>query len=187
MNTGKATRQERPTPFEADRARKGRSFDPELSVAAQAQPQSAATGVAIAVEEPEPVSDAGMILGRVLDALEKTANADNLVATLSEGVIAILGNELTRLDPVALDSAAMPYGLLLFTTGSGFSTRITFASGPLSNSTRTMTEPDCFSGTRTEAPQKVPQAKPVCAASRLFPWVSSKMMRPWQPLSNGLD
>ena len=92
---GPAPKQDYVSPFEADRARKGRSFDPELSVAAQAQPQSAATGVAIAVEEPEPVSDAGMILGRVLDALEKTANADNLVATLSEGVIAILGNELT--------------------------------------------------------------------------------------------
>ncbi len=94
-----APRQDYVSPFEADRARKGRSFDPELSAALQPQPQSAATGVAIAVEEPEPLpnplNDAGMILGRVLEALEKTASADNLIATLSEGLVAIQGNELT--------------------------------------------------------------------------------------------
>ena len=91
---GPAPKQDYVSPFEADRARKGRSFDPELSVEPQAQPQAVAAAVAVAVEEPEQGGNPAVILGRVLDALEKTPNADNLVATLSEGVVTIQGNEL---------------------------------------------------------------------------------------------
>lgn len=43
------------------------------------------------------------------------------------------------------------------------------ASGPLSNSTRTSTGLLCVAGTRTEAPQNVPQAKPVVPASKCLP------------------
>jgi DNA polymerase-3 subunit gamma/tau len=92
---GPAPKQDYVSPFEADRARKTRSFDPELSAAPQVQSQTTATAVAVAVEEAGPLTDAGMILGRVLEALEQTSNAGNLVATLSEGSVAIQGNELT--------------------------------------------------------------------------------------------
>jgi DNA polymerase-3 subunit gamma/tau len=81
--------------FEADRARKGRSFDPEMSAtkisAASAQPAGAAA-VALA-EAPEPTSDANKILAYVLAELEKTGN-DNLVSTLQAGTATLEGNEL---------------------------------------------------------------------------------------------
>ena len=51
-----APRQQNPvSPFEADRARKGRSFDPEMSAApaAAVQVQTSATATAVAVEEPQ--------------------------------------------------------------------------------------------------------------------------------------
>ena len=91
---GSAPKPDYVSPFEADRARKGRSFDPELSTETQAHSQTAATAVAVAVEEPERSSNPGVILGRVLDALEKTPTAGNLIATLSEGSVAIQGSEL---------------------------------------------------------------------------------------------
>ncbi|HET9365157.1 MAG TPA: DNA polymerase III subunit gamma/tau, partial [Candidatus Angelobacter sp.] len=91
---GPAPKQDYVSPFEADRARKGRSFDPELSTESQAHSQTTATAVAVAVEEPERSSDPGVILGRVLDALEKTPTAGNLVATLAEGTVTIKGSEL---------------------------------------------------------------------------------------------
>jgi len=91
---GPAPKPDYVSPFEADRARKGRSFDPELSTETQAHSQTAATAVAVAVEEPERSSDPGVVLGRVLDALEKTPTAGNLIATLSEGSVAIQGSEL---------------------------------------------------------------------------------------------
>jgi DNA polymerase III subunit gamma/tau len=83
------------SPFEADRARKGRSFDPEMSAtntnAAGAEPAGAAA-VAL-VEAPEPSSDAGKILAYVLAELEKTGN-DNLISTLQAGTATLEGNEL---------------------------------------------------------------------------------------------
>ena len=91
---GPAPKQDYVSPFEADRARKGRSFDPELSTETQAHSQTTATAVAVAVEEPERSSDPGVILGRVLDALEKNPTAGNLIATLAEGTVAIQGSEL---------------------------------------------------------------------------------------------
>lgn len=91
---GPAPKQDYVSPFEADRARKGRGFDPELSTESQAHSQTVATAAAVAVEEPERSSDPGVILGQVLDALEKTPTAGNLIATLSEGSVAIQGSEL---------------------------------------------------------------------------------------------
>ncbi len=87
------------SPFEADRARKGRSFDPELSANPQAQSQTVATAAAVAVEEPEPVSGvtddpgAGAILGHVLAELEK-AGHKMLASTLESGSVTLQGNEL---------------------------------------------------------------------------------------------
>lgn len=83
------------SPFEADRARKGRSFDPEMSAAepaVQAQ-TSVATATAVAVEGPELVSDPGLVLGHVLAELEK-AGHKMLASTLESGSVTIQGNEL---------------------------------------------------------------------------------------------
>jgi DNA polymerase III subunit gamma/tau len=81
------------SPFEADRARKGRSFDPELSAGPAAQAQTLATATAVAVEEPEPVRDPGMILGHVLAELEK-AGHKMLASTLESGSVVVQENEL---------------------------------------------------------------------------------------------
>ena len=93
---GPAPRQQSVTsPFEADRARKGRSFDPEMSAAepaVQAQ-TSVATATAVAVEEPALSSDPGLVLGHVLAELEK-AGHKMLASTLESGSVTIQGNEL---------------------------------------------------------------------------------------------
>jgi DNA polymerase-3 subunit gamma/tau len=83
------------SPFEADRARKGRSFDPEMSAAKTnaADPEAAGAAVVALVEAPEPSSDAGKILSYVLAELEKTGN-DNLISTLQAGTATLQGNEL---------------------------------------------------------------------------------------------
>jgi len=57
------------------------------------------------------------------------------------------------------------------------------ASGPLSKLTRTWTAPFCSAGTRTEAPQNVPQAKPVVAELSSRPPSPSSAITPWQPAS----
>ena len=91
------------SPFEADRARKGRSFDPEMSAAVspapvQEQPeiqsQTVATAAEVAVKEPETSDEPATILGHVLTALENMPGGDNLAATLAEGTPKIQGNEL---------------------------------------------------------------------------------------------
>jgi DNA polymerase-3 subunit gamma/tau len=89
------------SPFEADRARKGRSFDPEMSVAtAPVHAQTAAVAAAaVAVEEPQPASDSqitnnpGQLLGHVLAELEN-AGHKMLASTLANGSVALEGNEL---------------------------------------------------------------------------------------------
>jgi DNA polymerase-3 subunit gamma/tau len=106
---GPTPKQDFVSPFEADRARKGRSFDPEMSAApappaVESQPvtvmqtQSVATATAVAEPEPEPSpepsGDAGVILGHVVAALENLPGGDNLAATLAEGSALIQGNEL---------------------------------------------------------------------------------------------
>ena len=81
------------SPFQADRARKDRRFDPEMSVSAVAEPDSTA-GAAVAMAEPlEPVTDANSILMRVLAELEKSGN-HNLILTLEGGSAEIRGSEL---------------------------------------------------------------------------------------------
>src|SRR5215467_8767248 len=91
---GPSARPSAVSPFEADRARKGRSFDPEMSAvpsAAQAQPSAAAT--AVAVEEQQPSEDPGTIFGHVLAELEK-AGHKMLASTLESGSVTLQGNEL---------------------------------------------------------------------------------------------
>jgi DNA polymerase III subunit gamma/tau len=105
---GPSARPSAVSPFEADRARKGRNFDPEMSAAppsAQAQPSAAAT--AVAVEEPQPSEDPGAILGHVVVALERTPGGDNLASTLAEGAAAIQGNEL--IITVARPQSVIPF------------------------------------------------------------------------------
>jgi len=91
---GPAPKQDYVSPFEADRARKVRSYDPELSTEPQVQAQAVATAVAVAVEEPELQSDSGAILGHVLTELEK-AGHKMLASTLESGSVSLQGNELT--------------------------------------------------------------------------------------------
>ena len=97
-----APRQQSPvSPFEADRARKGRSFDPEMSASAgdSGQTQTSATATAVAVEEPQPTEDPGTtedpgkIMGHVLAELEK-AGHKMLASTLESGSVTLKGNEL---------------------------------------------------------------------------------------------
>jgi DNA polymerase III subunit gamma/tau len=89
------------SPFDADRARKGRSFDPEMSISsAPAQaPVATVAAVAVAVEEPPPAGDRqvtddpGQLLGHVLSELEN-AGHKMLASTLGSGGVALEGNEL---------------------------------------------------------------------------------------------
>jgi DNA polymerase III subunit gamma/tau len=89
------------SPFDADRARKGRSFDPEMSTSSASVQAPAATvaAVAVAVEEPPPAGDRqvtedpGQLLGHVLAELEN-AGHKMLASTLGSGSVALEGNEL---------------------------------------------------------------------------------------------
>lgn len=104
-----APRQQSPvSPFEADRARKGRSFDPEMSATpGTVQAQTSAIATAVAVEEPQAIEDPGTILGHVVVALEKTPGGDNLASTLAEGMAALQGNELVI--TVARPQSVIPF------------------------------------------------------------------------------
>jgi DNA polymerase-3 subunit gamma/tau len=83
------------SPFEADRARKGRGFEPEMSSMPQVQAVTTATDVAVAIEDPpQPSHDVAAILGQLLTELEKAGHA-NLAATIESGTSVLQGNELT--------------------------------------------------------------------------------------------
>lgn len=133
---------ERTSPFEADRARKGRSFDPEMSVDAETQLQATTPAAVALAEAPEPVSDAATILGRVLAALDENPGNHNLVATLESGHAAINGAELV----VTIDQPASVIPFILSaeqkrTAGEAASLaagrvlRLSLASGAAVNST----------------------------------------------------
>jgi DNA polymerase-3 subunit gamma/tau len=100
------------SPFEADRARKGRSFEPEMSAAPAAsnvQVVPSATATAVAVEElPEPSEDPGTLLGHVLAELEK-AGHKMLASTLESGSVVLQGAELvvTIAQPVSVINMMM--------------------------------------------------------------------------------
>jgi DNA polymerase III subunit gamma/tau len=106
---GEAARMaERPaSPFEADRARKGRSFDPEMSAGSGAQLQPTGPGAVAVAEAPERLDDAASILGRVLATLEESSTNHNLVATMETGQAAIQGGELVV--TVAQPASVIPF------------------------------------------------------------------------------
>ncbi|HEY6308088.1 MAG TPA: DNA polymerase III subunit gamma/tau [Candidatus Angelobacter sp.] len=78
------------SPFQADRARKGRPFDPEMSGGVQPH---AASSAALAVA-PEPSDDAQRILAFVLAELGKTGNHATLATMLEGGSAVLQENEL---------------------------------------------------------------------------------------------
>jgi len=86
------------SPFDAYRARKNRSFDPEMSaspVSSTSAGNGIATAAAVAVAEPQViVSDAPGILGAVISELMKDPGSDNLVATLESGTVELTETEL---------------------------------------------------------------------------------------------
>jgi DNA polymerase III subunit gamma/tau len=101
MSGGGPTRKQEnvASPFELDRARKGRSFEPEMSAvtAPQVQLSPAAIATATAVEEPEAKpetsADPAAIMGHVLTELEN-AGHKMLASTLEGGSIELRGGEL---------------------------------------------------------------------------------------------
>jgi DNA polymerase-3 subunit gamma/tau len=97
------------SPFAADRARKDRGPEPEMSspVAGQSQPQATAVAVARALDRgPEPSDDAKTILARVIEGLENSGN-HNLAATLENASVTLQGNELAV--SVAQPASVIPF------------------------------------------------------------------------------
>ena len=91
-----------PSPFEVDRARKNRSFEPEMSTVSKAGMQSsAAPAAAVAVadpeeeKQPEPVAaaDPGILMGKVLSELENGGHK-MLASTLESGALELKSGEL---------------------------------------------------------------------------------------------
>ena len=91
-----------PSPFEVDRARKNRSFEPEMSTVSKAGMQSsAAPAAAVAVadpeeeKQPEPGADAdpGILMGKVLSELENGGHK-MLASTLESGALELKSGEL---------------------------------------------------------------------------------------------
>ncbi len=80
------------SPFEADRARKLRGPEPEMSDTTKVQAQSTAVAVATA-EEPEPTGDPMRILGHVLNEMED-AGHKMLAATLETGTAVLQAGDL---------------------------------------------------------------------------------------------
>jgi DNA polymerase III subunit gamma/tau len=134
---GPSARPSAVSPFEADRARKGRSFDPEMSAApAAAQAQPCAVATAVAVEEPQPTDDPGTILGHVVAALERTPGGDNLALTLAEGNAAVQGNELVitvskpqSVIPFMMNAEQKQIATATATAAAGRTLKVTVAGG----------------------------------------------------------
>jgi DNA polymerase-3 subunit gamma/tau len=93
------------SPFAADRARKDRGPEPELSSPATEQSQVQPAAVAVA-RAPEPSDDARTILGRVIEGLENSGN-HNLAATLENASVTLQGNELVV--SLAQPASVIPY------------------------------------------------------------------------------
>lgn len=92
------------SPFEVDRMRKNRGFEPEMSAPANSEMQSAAAALsvatAVAEREPEAESqaetasaDPAVIMGRVLSELENGGHK-MLASTLETGTVDLRGGEL---------------------------------------------------------------------------------------------
>jgi DNA polymerase-3 subunit gamma/tau len=103
--SGTAATESRVSPFAADRARKGRSFEPEMTETSRIQSQAPA---ATAVAELESPGAAAAVLGSVLNALEK-AGHKMLASTLESGRVDLAGSDLNVSipQPAALISVMM--------------------------------------------------------------------------------
>jgi hypothetical protein len=130
------------SPFEADRARKGRNFDPEMSATPSTaiQTQTSATATAVAVQEPETTEDPGTILGHVVFALEKSPGGDNLASTFAEGSAAIQGNELVitvarpqSVIPFIMNSEQKQIATAAATSAAGRTLKVTVVGGAKSD------------------------------------------------------
>jgi DNA polymerase-3 subunit gamma/tau len=82
----------RVSPFAADRARKGRSFEPEMKDASHVLVETPAVAV-VAEAEPRSSADAATILENVLNALEE-AGHKMLASSLESGHVELGGNDL---------------------------------------------------------------------------------------------
>src|SRR2546423_4680350 len=117
------TTETRVSPFEADRARKGRSFDPEMSSQDISQTQTqtvAAVGTAVEIEEPETSDDAGQILGRVIAELER-AGHNSPAMILEKGSAVLQGSELlvtVEQKPSFIDVVFLPDPLRVANSGA---------------------------------------------------------------------
>jgi DNA polymerase III subunit gamma/tau len=80
--------------FEADRARKGRGFDPEMAAPAEMQLKVSSTITSVVEAEPATVNDPGRILGHVLNELE-AAGHKMLASALEAGSVVLADGELT--------------------------------------------------------------------------------------------
>jgi DNA polymerase III subunit gamma/tau len=141
--SGPAPKQDYVSPFEADRARKGRSFDPEMSAIPSSvqtqvviQTQAVAAATAVAVEEPKSANDPATILGHIVVALENMPGADNLAATLAEGSAVIEGNELvvtvaraTSVIPFIINAEQKQVANTAATAAAGRSLKLTLVGG----------------------------------------------------------
>src|SRR5262249_41819541 len=97
------------SPFEADRSRKGRSFDPEMSDSTTTmQPQPAPAAVALATEVEPSSDDPGVILGSILSELEGAGHR-MLASLLEAGSAALAGGGMknTGLQPASLPDIMM--------------------------------------------------------------------------------
>src|SRR6266481_2451169 len=119
-----AQKTESVSPFEADRTRKTRGAEPEMSsassiqaevqsqnqapVQAQTQVQPQATATAVAVEAPEATGDPGKILGFVISELENAGHS-TLAAVLEAGSAVLQNDELT----ITIAKSASVFGVIM--------------------------------------------------------------------------
>ena len=111
------------SPFAADRARKDRGPEPEMSSPATGQSQLQPAAVAVA-RAPEPSDDARTILARVIEGLENSGN-HNLAATLENASVILQGNELVV--SVAQPASVIPY--IMSSEQKGIATTAASAAG----------------------------------------------------------
>jgi len=94
------------SPLEADRSRKDRSSDPEMSSAASIDSRSTGGTATAVAQAPEANGAAHEILGRVIEALEVSGD-HNLASTMAAGTATLEGSELVI--TVAQPASVIPY------------------------------------------------------------------------------
>lgn len=132
--------QTRESPFDADRARKTRRFDPSMSTEAHsampaANGMAAAVGLAVA-ESQEGTGEVNRILASVLAELTKEPGNDNLVSTLESGSVELIDSELlVRIDkpasviPFIMGADQRKTASVAASAAAGRPLKVTLASG----------------------------------------------------------